>query len=163
MKMNRFILPLVAMALLATGCTKEYVSYNYGAQVETIRVNVNPGDWQFNEGSRLPGGQNYYYCTVDIPSITAEVFDYGTVQAYVWNIYNVDQNLGAWNTLPFVYPLEVFVENDDGTQSLVIVPENLRFEWEKGKVTFIIQDLDGYDPVRIGSPLSFKVNITHNM
>ena len=92
MKMNRFILPLVAMALLATGCTKEYVSYNYGAQVETIRVNVNPGDWQFNEGARLPGGQNYFYCTVDIPAITDEVFDFGTVQAYVWNIYNVDQN-----------------------------------------------------------------------
>lgn len=163
MKMNRIILPLVAMVLLATGCTKEYVTYTYGAQVENFRFNINPGEWEYNEGANLPGAENYFYCTVDVPAITDEVFDHGTVQAYVWNVYNVDYNLGAWNTLPFVYPLEVYVTNEEGEQELVMVPENLRFEWEKGKVTFVIQDLDGYDPVRLNSPLSFKVCVTHNL
>jgi hypothetical protein len=48
---------------------------------------------------------------------------------------------------------------------MVIVPENLRFEWVLGKVTFIIQDLDGYDPLALGDgqTLSFKVSISHNM
>ena len=41
--------------------------------------------------------------------------------------------------------------------------ENLRFEWEKGQVTFIIQDLDGYDPEDMISTISFKVCVTRNM
>ena len=165
MKLNRIILPILALALLATGCKKEYVSYTYGAQVETYRYNVTPAQWNVVQGQYEQGSDNYLYCTLKVPAITDEVFDHGTVQVFVWNIYDVNNNLGAWNTLPFVYPLEVYVNNDDGTQSMVIVPENLRFEWELGKVTFIIQDLDGYDPLALGDgqTLSFKVSISHNM
>jgi hypothetical protein len=163
MKLKKFILPMLTLVLLASGCTKEYV-YN-GSQVQTIRFNITPSEWRLNEGQYKPGANNYLYCTKDIPAINSEVFNYGNVQAYVWNVYDGQNNLGAWNTLPFVYPLEVYVNNDDGTQSMVIIPENLRFEWELGKVTFIIQDLDGYDPLALGDgqTLSFKVSISHNM
>lgn len=164
MKLKHICLPIMAAFLLFAGCTK--VENHYGSQIETYRFNINPADWQRAEGNNLPGANNYLYCTVNIEDIDAEVFNYGTVQAYVWNVYDGQQNLGAWNTLPFVYPLEVWVNNEDGDgQSLVIVPENLRFEWEMGKVTFIIQDLDGYDPVALGDgqTLSFKVCVTRNM
>ena len=40
------------------------------------------------------------------------------------------------------------------------VPENLRFEWEQGKVTFIIQDLDGFDPENMVSTITVKVSVT---
>ena len=84
----------------------------------------------------------------------------GTVQAFVYNVYDQQNNLGAWNTLPFVYPLEVYVPNEQGGTNLVIVPENLRFEWEQGKVTFIIQDLDGFDPENMISTITVKVSVT---
>ena len=98
-----------------------------------------------------------------VPAIDDEVFKNGTVQAYVWNVYDVSQNLGAWNLLPFVYPLEVYLPNDQGGQDLVMVPENMRFEWEKGAVTLIVQDLDGYRPVEIAETLSFRISVIKNM
>ncbi|MBR3724355.1 MAG: hypothetical protein IKN11_03055 [Bacteroidales bacterium] len=161
MKLKRMILPLVALAMLASGCTKEYVTF--GSQLQTFRFNVTPSQWKVNEGAALPGSDNYLYCELDVPAIDNEVFDRGTVQAYVWNVYDVANNLGAWNPLPFVYPLELLVDNDEGGQSWIIVPENLRFEWEKGRVTLIIQDLDGYDPTSLTQTLSFKICVTRNL
>lgn len=161
MKLKKLMLPLMALAMLVSGCTKEYVTF--GSQVETFRFNVTPSQWQQNKGEALPGADNYLYCTLDVPAINGEVFDRGTVQAYVWNVYDVANNLGAWNPLPFVYPLELLVDNEEGGQSWVIVPENLRYEWEQGKVTLIIQDLDGYDPASLAQTLSFKICVTHNL
>lgn len=159
MKLKKLILPLFALLMLATGCTKEY----YGSQIETYQFNITPSEWQRNEGQNLPGANNYLYCTKNISGIDNEVFNRGTVQAYCWNVYDQQHNLGAWNTLPFVYPLEILVTEDDGSLSRIIVPENLRFEWEKGQVTFIIQDLDGYDPEAMVSTISVKVCVTRNM
>lgn len=161
MKKCRIILPLLAVAMLFSGCTKEIITY--GSQVSTYRYNVTPSQWKVNQGANEPGSDNYLYCELDVPGIDKQVFDYGTVQAYVWNIYDVSNNLGAWNTLPFVYPLELYVPNDEGGQDLIVVPENMRFEWEMGKVTLIIQDLDGYDPSRIAETISVKVCVTRNM
>lgn len=163
MKLKHIILPIMAAFLLFSGCTKE--QYFYGSQIETYRFNINPADWSRVEGTNLPGSNNYLYCSVDLPAIDNEVFNNGTVQAYVWNVYDGQNNLGAWNTLPFVYPLEVYSTNDEGEQVMSIVPENLRFEWELGKVTFIIQDLNGIDPIALGDgqTLSFKVCVSHNM
>jgi hypothetical protein len=161
MKMKRMFLPMMALFMMLSGCTKEYITL--GSQIETYRFNITPSQWKVVEGENLPGSNNYLYCTVDVPAITNEVFDYGTVEAYVWNIYDVSQNLGAWNTLPFVYPLEVYITDEQGNTHLEIEPENLRFEWEKGAVTFIIQELDGYDPMRLNQTLSFKVCVSRNL
>ena len=164
MKISKLIIPMLAVLLLATGCTKEYPTYQTnGSQIQTVQFNITPSEWVRNAGDNLPGAYNYLYCTKDVPGITNDVFNNGTVQAFAWNIYDSQHNLGAWNTLPFVYPLEVYVTNNDGSQSLVIVPENLRFEWEQGKVTFIIHDLDGYDPEDMNSTISIKVCITSNI
>ena len=126
---------------------------------------MNPGDWSRNQGQNLPGANNYLYCEKAIPAIDQSVFQNGTVQMYCWNVYDNMNNLGAWNTLPFVYPLEIYVTNDEGNTEMIVVPENLRFEWELGKVTIIIQDLDGYDPesMELAGPISFKVCVTRNM
>ena len=162
MKLKRFFLPMMVMLLLLSGCKKEYVSVTYGSQVETYRVNVTPSQWKEATGYQ-PGSNNYWFCTLSIPAIDDEVFKNGTVQAYVWNVYDVSQNLGAWNLLPFVYPLEVYLPNDQGGQDLVMVPENMRFEWEKGAVTLIVHDLDGYRPVEIAETLSFRISVIKNM
>ena len=166
MKIIKLIMPMLAVVMLATGCTKEYYTTQefHGSQIQTYQFNVNPAEWMRNEGSQ-PGANNYLYCEKEIPAINQDVFQNGTVLMYCWNVYDSQNNLGAWNTLPFVYPLEVYIPNDEGGTDLVIVPENLRFEWELGKVTIIIQDLDGYDPesMELAGPISFKVCVTRNM
>lgn len=159
MKLKKLFLPLLAVLMLVSGCTDEY----YGAQIETFQFNVTPAEWSRLEGDNLPGSNNYLYCEKEIPAINRQVFENGTVQAYAWNVYDPQHNLGAWNTLPFIYPLEVYVTNEDGSVDRVIVPENLRFEWELGKVTFVIQDLDGFDPEDMISTISLKVCVTRNM
>ena len=155
---------MLVLGALSTGCTKEYystiVENHYGATVKTKEYTIAPGEWRRNEGSNLPGSQNYLWCTKNNADITDSVMAFGTVQAFVYSVYDVTNNLGAWNTLPFVYPLEVWTTNDAGERVMVIVPENLRFEWEKGKVTFVIQDLDGFDPEDMDKPISFKVCVT---
>ena len=148
---------MLTVAALATGCTKEY--YTYGAQVYTHQYTIIPAQWVRNQGP-IPGADNYLYASFENADITPDVMENGTVQAYVYNTYDLQNNLGAWNTLPFVYPLEVYVPNDNGGSDLIIVPENLRFEWEEGKVTFIIQDLDGYNPEAMISTISVKVCVT---
>lgn len=161
MKQCRIILPLLAFAMLFSGCTKEIITY--GSQITTYRFNVTPSQWKVNQGYNLPGSENYLYCELDVPDIDKQVFDFGTVQAYVWNIYDVSNNLGAWNTLPFVYPLELYVPDGEGGQSIVVVPENMRFEWEMGKVTLIIQELNGDDPVNLAQTISVKICVTRNL
>lgn len=166
MKLMKLFLPMLAIAMLATGCTKEYVTreYNtYGAQIKTFQFNITPSEWQRNEGVNLPGSNNYLYCTKNISEIDQYVFDQGTVQAFAWNVYDPSTNTGAWNTLPFIYPLEIMEQDDMGNINTFVIPENLRFEWELGKVTFIIQDLDGFDPENMVSTISIKVCITSNM
>jgi len=158
MKLFKLFLPMLAVAALASGCTKEY--YTIGAEVYTHQYSITPAQWTRNQGANLPGADNYLYASFENADITPDVMETGTVQAYVYNTYDAQHNLGAWNTLPFVYPLEVYVPDGDGGQEMVIVPENLRFEWEQGKVTFIIQDLDGYDPENMVSTISVKVCVT---
>lgn len=161
MKVRNLIIPMVAMLMLMAGCGKEHY-----AVVDTYQFNVNPADWMRNEGANLPGANNYLYCDVTLPAIDQEVFQNGTVQVYCWNVYDTQNNLGAWNTLPFVYPLEVYVTDEITHETnRIIVPENLRFEWELGKLTLVIQDLDGYDPesMELAGPISFKVAITRNI
>lgn len=166
MKLMKLFLPMLAVAMLATGCTKEYVTReynNYGAQIKTFQFNVTPSEWQRNEGENLPGSNNYLYCVKYIDEIDQYVFDQGTVQAFAWNVYDPSTNTGSWNPLPFVYPLEILVQEDDGSISRIVIPENLRFEYELGKVTFVIQDLDGYDPENMVSTISIKVCVSSNM
>ena len=80
----------------------------------------------------------------------------GTVQAYVYVIYNKDKNLGSWNPLPYLYPLEILKADN----TIEIAPENLRFEFEPGVITFVIQDLDGFDPEQITNSMTIKVCVS---
>ena len=154
--MKHLKLFIIAVAtLLAAGCTKEYITEN---NLSTTIYTIQPKHWSRNEGENNPGAWNYLYCTVDNKDITSEVMDKGAVQAFIYYTYDASSNLSAWTTLPFVYPLELTVYNDETHQDeLVIVPENIRFEYELGKVTFIMQDLDGYDPEDISNSMSIKV------
>lgn len=156
MKILKLILAVSALALAVTGCSDDNYYY-YENNLSTTIYTIKPEHWELNLDGE-PGSNNYFYCTVDNKDITAEVMDKGAVQAFVYYTYNKQENLSAWTTLPFVYPMEfVETDTDTGTQTVTVVPENLRFEWEEGSVTFIIQDLDGYSPSDIKNTMSIKV------
>lgn len=147
-------LPLVLLAgILMAGCTKEYVTF--ASQTVSYEYTIVPAQWERNQGANNPGGENYLYATFNNSDITPDVMQNGMVSADVFLIYDSQHNYGAWNPLPYVYPLEL----NTGT----IVPENIRFEWEQGRVTFIIQDLDGYDPEDMVSTIQVRVNVTGNL
>ena len=159
MKKFKLFAMIAIAAVMLTGCTEKY----YGAQVLSHEYKIIPGDWKRNTGQNLPGADNYLYATFENRDITRDVMANGSVTADVYAIYDVQNNLGAWNPLPYVCPIEVYVTNEDNSTSLVVVPENIRFEWDEGTVTFIIQDLDGYDPEAIANPISVRVNVTSNL
>ena len=163
MKLLKLFIPAIAVLALFQGCTKEYITKQYitqeynGAQVLARDFTVKPGDWKRNEGENNPGFENYLYAEFENPDITKYVVDNGTVQAFIYTIYDVSKNLGSWNPLPYVYPIEI---KDADTGDILIAPENTRFEYNEGTVTFIIQDLDGYDPEDITNEMSIKVCVT---
>jgi len=161
MKHLKVFAALLAIAALATGCTKEYITEEYitkeyyeGPQMLTYTYTVPASDWELHQGSQEQGGDNYLFATYNNSDITADVETSGTVQAEVWNIYNQEKGLGAWNPLPYVCP--IMIESNGET---LIVAENIRFEWEVGQVTFIIQDLDGFDPLDMDTTLKFRVTV----
>ncbi len=161
----KLFIPAIALAALLCGCTKEYITNEYyqGAKVYARDFTVKPGAWMANyqDGGDIAREDNYFWAEFDNPDITQDAVDNGTVQAFIYTVYDVVNNLGSWNPLPFVYPL--LIEEKDNNGAVVnsyIVPENTRFEYNVGKVTFIIQDLDGINPVDIANEMSIKVCVT---
>ncbi|MBQ6015145.1 MAG: hypothetical protein IJL22_02450 [Bacteroidales bacterium] len=164
MKIMKLFIPAIALAALLCGCTKEYITNEYyqGAKVYARDYTIKPSDWKtlYADGDKIAREDNYFFAEFDNPDITQNAVDNGTVQAFIYTIYDVTNNLGSWNPLPYVYPL-LIEEKENGTVvNSYIVGENTRFDYNVGKVTFIIQDLDGINPVDIANDMSIKVCVT---
>ncbi len=164
-KLNLFALLAIAVIML-TGCRKEYYTLETVepiAQVFSCEYTVKPSDWKYFEGSNEPGSENYFYAEFENPDITADVLINGTVTADIYWLYDEQNNFGSWRPLPYVYPMEVCINYNDGTTNTIIVAENIRMEWVKGMVTFVIQDLDGYAPEDITNSLTIRVTVIKNL
>jgi hypothetical protein len=157
MKKNFLLLSmLVSLLALNTSCHKEYVTEEYyqGAQVYTLEYTIQPNEWQLDDNGERP----YLYVIVDNRDITDAVMKNGAVLGYMWNTYNQEENLSSWNTLPYVYPY--VYQTDEGSTA---VGENIRFEYEPGTVTFVIEDLDAVTPGPVLDPMTFKIVVVKNM
>ena len=132
--MKKFLLPLLAaitLGLTATSCEREprqVLLESSGTRVAEVTVKYD--DWVKDDN-----GVNYVYCPVDWDVLSDHVVYDGNVSVYVY------EN-GRQNPLPYVYPVNVTY--DDGTTG--VIGENLRFDLEVGRLTIIMQDLDGYKP-----------------
>ena len=160
MKAKAIIAVLIA-AVAAIGCSRQYVID--GVSVHSDDYQIVPADWQRNTGNNEPGAFNYLYVTRQNKWITPNVLNNGSVHADTYVIYDTAKNLGAWTPLPYVYPLEITETDSEGHSKTVIAPETLRMEWEIGTVTFIIQDLDGYDPEDMSGTITVRVNVIKNL
>lgn len=118
------LLAVITLSITTTSCSKEGL-------VESVAylVDVRYDDW------KKDASLNYVYCPIDISSISGNVLTDGTVTVYVYEG-------NRQNPLPYVYP--ILVTYTDGTTGYV--GENLRYDVERGRITLIMQDLDGVAP-----------------
>ncbi|MCQ2605971.1 MAG: hypothetical protein MJ204_05460 [Bacteroidales bacterium] len=152
---------------VTTSCEKQYVTKEYyvteehhthneyGAQMYTTNYLIKGTDWKVGY---YDDGRKYLYAECDNADITDNVMRNGVVLAYFWFTYKAETNSSSWNLLPYVYPY--LYENDEG--KTVAVGENIRYEYENGTVTFIIEDLDGFQPDAMEINSEFKVVVLEN-
>ncbi len=168
MKQVRFFLMsslAIASLFVSTSCEKQYVTKEYyvteehhthneyGAQMYTTEYLIKGSDWKVGY---YDDGRKYLYVECNNADITDKVMKNGAVLAYFWFTYKEDAS--SWNILPYVYPY--LYENDKG--ETVAVGENIRYEYENGIVTFIIEDLDGFQPDAMEINSEFKVVVLEN-
>lgn len=138
--MKKIIVTMLAAVTMAFGLTScEHQT------MRSVEVTIQPSDWVTS--SQV----SYYFATVNWDELDRDVIDYGTVNAYL--IQNGRQNL-----LPLVTPITYY--NVDGIAGNdVTVAENIRFDMEYGRITFIIEDMDGYLPGDMESttPMTFRI------
>ncbi len=126
------ILVAATFGLTVSSCHKEpQDAYLESSGTRVKEVTVKGTDWVTNDPT-----VSYAYCTIDWDVLTDHVVYDGNINVYVYDN-------GRQNPLPYVYPLG-FVTYSDGSTDFAT--ENLRFDFEVGRVTIIMQDMDGAIP-----------------
>ena len=149
--MKRILLMMLVAAtvgLTSTSCRKDtHEAYLESSGTRVIEVTVKGTDWITNDPT-----VDYAYYPVDWDILTDHVVYDGNVNVYVYDN-------GRQNPLPYVYPLG-FVTYSDGSTDFAV--ENLRFDFEVGRVTIIMQDMDGAIPsLGLGTPsMTFRIVAT---
>lgn len=149
---KRILLSIISIVMLVSfsSCSDEYITEEHyhvtnvnGSTFINYEYTVNANNWVTQDGL------NYYYASFQNQDITQYVENNGAVVAYVWE----DER---WNQLPYVFPY--YSASEDATWG-----ENIRFDWKKGEVTFIIQDLDGGLPEGMANvpTMYFKVCVMY--
>lgn len=156
----------VITALMTISCEKQYITEEYvtekhyneycGSKVYTREYTIVKEDWKSAE---YADGRKYLYAEFDNPDVTENVMETGAVLGYFWFTYDAKTNSSSWNLLPYVYPY--LYENDQ--KETAVVGENIRLEYETGRVSFIVEDLDGILPDEMGDELYFKVVVIDSL
>lgn len=158
MKKVKILISALAVALLgltAASCDRDPISFE-SSNSRNMEAVIYFNEWRDYVSVDGSGNviEQYKYVSYDWDAISSDVLNYGTVTAYV-----KEHQSDRQNQLPFVYPLG-WITYDDGTQLPLI--ENLRYDIEPGKITFIMQDLDGDLPQGLENtpPLTFRAIAT---
>lgn len=140
MKKARILLPLLAAVMagvFSTGCVDD--TYIDSTQQRVMEATVYRNQWNDD-------GSGYLWHSFDWDYLTADVLQYGTINAYV---YVGERQMPLPNLVPVTYT------HPDGTTE--VVPENMTYDLEPGRITFIMQDQDGGMPVDINEDYTFRV------
>ena len=147
MKKARFILPMLTALLMGFGMTSCENEYFGDSNTRVMEATVCWNHWRTYVDN--VENKRYMYVTYEWNALTVDVLNYGSVTAYV---YDGDSQC----PLPHVVPI-TYTYNDG---SVVVVPESFRYELTPGKITIIMQDLDGELPEGIDynfPDVSFRV------
>jgi hypothetical protein len=105
-----FVVLLISTAILFSGCEKEGPAgkdgvngingVNGNANVKSYFYSVTTSQW-VEYGTAGQEGHHFYY-NLSVPSITANIFDYGSVLVYI----NDDASLSEKSLLPYAEPFD---------------------------------------------------------
>ncbi len=142
MKKATFILPLLMTIVMSCGLTSCSDEYFGDSNTRVMEATVFRNQW-------CDDGSGYLWCSFDWNALTVDVLNYGNISAYV---YDGNRQCPLPHVVPITYTF------DDGSYD--IVTENIRYDFEPGKITFIMEDHDGALPENINTDLTFRVVAT---
>jgi len=146
--MKKLLLFAIVTTAMLSGCTRE-CDHDFAA-IDTYYFTVrhaNPNQWS-SEAAPPNGDGPYFYATFNESAITDYVIESGVVLCYV--IEN-----GRDNILPYLRPWGFNNFNEPFFQ-------NIRFDIERGKITFIIEASDMNFPFAPALDFEFKVVVIQN-
>ena len=100
--MKKALLGIILVFALA-GCNYTTVT---NLELQTIDVHVRASDWRYTHLA----DNNYFYCVIDMPEISSDVFYNGEVQAY--RLLYTQDNEPFKHILPDVYHVKELIGND---------------------------------------------------
>lgn len=138
--MKRFLIPLAAVLLMATGCTKEYVTKQYvtqqvmgGMDMSLIDFEVKSENWTQRYMDNLNDDEGYYEAILQVPEITEEVIKKGLVLVYE----RLEE--GIWTPLPAQRTERATVDGNPFNYTTFT-----DFEYQKGQVNVYVTTTDLY-------------------
>lgn len=139
--MKRFLIPLAAVLLMATGCTKEYVTKQYvteqkivqGMDMSLIDFEVKSENWTQRYMDNLNDDEGYYEAVLQVPEITEEVIKKGLVLVYE----RLEE--GIWTPLPAQRTERATVDGNPFNYTTFT-----DFEYQKGQVNVYVTTTDLY-------------------
>ena len=155
MKSARLLFVLLTAGILATGCTKEYVTREYNTYVQQgldmtlIDFNVKQENWAVRDVENGNANEGYFEAVLSVPEITQKVVDQGIVMVYRRYEDNV------WTPLPAM--------RTEKTADGLYYTTYVDFEWglnaeKKGYVSIYVTASDLYAGQNPGD-MSFRVAI----
>ena len=153
--MKKFLLPLAAVLLMASGCTKEYVTKQYvteqkiiqGMDMSLIDFEVKSEKWAQLLVENLNDDEGYYEAILEVPEITDEVIKKGLVLVYEC------LEEGIWTPLPAQRTERTTVDGNPFNYSTFT-----DFEYQKGQVNVFVTTTDLYAGIKPG-PKYFRVAV----
>lgn len=142
MNMRKILFPLAAVVLLASGCTKEYVTHEHitqqviGMDMSLIDFEVQSKNWSQREISNGNDDEGFFEAVLEVPEITKEVLEKGLVLVYE-RLEGGEKPV--WTPLPAMYTDRVII--DDAPYNYTTFTD---FEYQLGQVNIYVTTTDLY-------------------
>jgi len=150
MKATKILLSLLAVCLLAGGCTNKYVTEEYyfqGLDMTLVDFTVRSGNWIYRDVEYGNSDEGFYEAILEVPQITRDVIDKGVVLVY--RRYNVNGST-IWTPLP--------AERTEKTSDGLYYTTFVDFEYSLGQVNVFVTASDLFAGDAPGE-MSFRVAI----
>lgn len=148
--MKRFLIPLAAVLLMATGCTKEYVTKQYvtqqvvgGMDMSLIDFEVKNENWTQRLVENGNDDEGYFEAILQVPEITDEVIQKGLVLVYE---RLEGGNNSIWTPLPAQITNRTTVDGNPFNYTTFT-----DFEYQKGQVNVYVTTTDLYAGMKPGA------------
>ena len=159
--MRKILFPLAAVVLLASGCTKEYVTHEHitqqviGMDMSLIDFEVQSNNWSQREISNGNDDEGFFEAVLEVKEITKEVVEKGLV--LVSRRY-LDGSGYIWTPLPASRTEKTFLKDGDNEVPYYFTTR-VDFEWSEGQVNIFVTASDLYAGATDPGDMYFRVAV----